>query len=189
MSESKDESPQGASPAEPSGAAATGAPEAPLAPDQVAELKMQAGKAAEYWDRLLRTAADLENTRKRAARERQEAVRFANEALLGKLVAVLDHFDMAVAAASNPQAATVESLKTGFAMINSQLKGVLREAGLEEIDATGQVFDPKWHEAVSQQETAAVPEGHVVQQLRKGYKLRERLLRPAGVVVARKPAA
>ena len=74
-------------------------------------------------------------------------------------------------------------------MIGQQLKSVLAEAGLEEVDAVGKPFDPNLHEALSQQETPDVPEGQVVQQLRKGYKLRERLLRPASVVVAKQPAA
>ena len=72
-------------------------------------------------------------------------------------------------------------------MIYRQLKNSLAQAGLEEVDATGQPFDPNWHEAVSQQETTKVAEGQVLQQLRKGYKLHGRLLRPASVVVARKP--
>jgi molecular chaperone GrpE len=74
-------------------------------------------------------------------------------------------------------------------MILSQLRNTLTEAGLEEIDATGKAFDPNFHEAVSQQETNDLPEGQVVQQLRKGYRLRDRLLRPATVIVAKKPAA
>jgi molecular chaperone GrpE len=74
-------------------------------------------------------------------------------------------------------------------MIYQQLKKVLTDAGLEEVDAAGKVFDPNLHEAISQQETDEVPEGHVVQQVRKGYKLRDRLLRPASVVVAKHPAA
>ncbi len=74
-------------------------------------------------------------------------------------------------------------------MIHQQLRNVLLESGLEEVDAAGKMFDPNWHEAVSQQETAEVPEGQVLQQLRKGYKLRDRLIRPATVIVARKPAA
>jgi molecular chaperone GrpE len=73
-------------------------------------------------------------------------------------------------------------------MIQSQLRAVLAEAGLEEVDAAGRPFDPNWHEAVSQQECAQTPEGHVFQQLRKGYKFRDRLLRPASVIVAKKPA-
>ena len=74
-------------------------------------------------------------------------------------------------------------------MIQQQLKNALAETGLEEIDATGKLFDPALHEAVSQQESAEVPEGHVLQQIRKGYKLKDRLLRPAAVIVAKLPTA
>ena len=74
-------------------------------------------------------------------------------------------------------------------MIHQQLRKALQESGLEEVEAAGKPFDPNWHEAVSQAESAEVPEGQVLQQLRKGYKLRDRLLRPATVIVARKPAA
>jgi molecular chaperone GrpE len=95
---------------------------------------------------------------------------------------------MALAAAQSAAGDTAQSLQTGVTMIYQQLKKVLTESGLEEVDAAGQAFDPNWHEAVSQQESAEVPEGQVVHQLRKGYKLRERLLRPATVIVARKPA-
>ena len=73
-------------------------------------------------------------------------------------------------------------------MVFQQLKSALAEAGLEEVNALSQPFDPNFHEALSQQETPEVPEGHVVHQVRKGYKLRDRLLRPASVVVAKQPA-
>jgi molecular chaperone GrpE len=157
--------------------------------EELNELKAQAGKAKEHWEQLVRTAADFDNYRKRAARERLDAVKFANESLLQKLVPVLDNLDMAAAAAATAQVDAAQSLQAGVNMILSQLRSVLTEAGLEEIDATGKPFDPAFHEAVTQQETAEVPEGYVVQQLRKGYKLRERLLRPATVVVARKPGS
>lgn len=162
---------------------------APLTPEQLEELKARAAKADEHWDRLLRTAAEFENFKKRAARERQEAVKFANEYLLQKLIPVLDSLEMAqTAAQTNGQDSQRQSLQAGIAAIQQQLKRVLAEAGLEEVDANGKPFDPNLHEAVSQQETADVPEGQVVQQLRKGYRLRERLLRPASVVVSKKPA-
>ena len=74
-------------------------------------------------------------------------------------------------------------------MIQQQLKGALTESGLEELDASGKPFDPTFHEAVSQQESDKVPEGQVLQQIRKGYKFRERLLRPSAVIVAKKPAS
>jgi molecular chaperone GrpE len=166
------------------------APEAaaePLSEQQLIELKEQAGKAAQYYDQLVRTMADMENFKKRAARERQDAIKYANEALLESIIPVLDNFEAALAAANAPNT-SVQSLQSGVNMIQTQLKSAMSEAGLEEIDATGQPFDPNIHEAISQQETDEVPEGQVVQQVRKGYKLRERLLRPASVIVAKKPA-
>ena len=162
----------------------------PLTSAQIEDLKTRAAKADENWDRLLRTTADLENFKKRAARDREEAIRYANETLIKKLVPVLDNFDMAMAsAAQNQSADAVQSLQAGVTMIHQQLRRALQEAGLEEVDASGKAFDPNLHEAVSQQETADVPEGQVLQQLRKGYKLRDRLVRPATVVVAKKAGA
>jgi len=159
-----------------------------VTPGQLEELKTLAAKADEHWERLLRITADFDNYKKRAAREKQEAMRYANEGLLEKLVPVLDNFDAALSAVQTSATDNAQSLQTGVSMIFQQLKKVLTDSGLEEVDATGQKFDPNLHEAVSQQETADVPEGQVVQQLRKGYKLRDRLLRPATVVVAKKPA-
>ena len=158
-----------------------------LTPEQLAELQALAAKADEFKDNWIRTAADLENFKKRAMRERIEAAQFANASLLQKLIPILDNFEMAQTAAQTAQGDKLASLQSGIAMIQQQLKSALLETGLEEIDAAGKLFDPTLHEAVSQQETAEVPEGHVVQQLRKGYKLRERLLRPATVIVAKSP--
>lgn len=157
-----------------------------LSEQQLIELKEQAGKAAQYYDQLVRTMADMENFKKRAARERQDAIKYANEALLERIIPVLDNFDAALAAANAPNT-SVQSLHSGVNMIQTQLKSAMSEAGLEEIDATGKPFDPNIHEAISQLETDEIPEGHVVQQTRRGYKLRERLLRPASVIVAKKP--
>jgi molecular chaperone GrpE len=162
---------------------------ATITDEQLQELTERATQSDERWEKLLRTTADFENFKKRAAREKQEAIKFANESLVQKLVSVLDNFDMAMAAAQNEQSEAAQSLHTGVNMIYQQLKNVLVEAGLEEVNALGKVFDPNLHEAVSQQETSEVPEGQVVQQLRKGYKLRDRLLRPASVVVAKSPAS
>lgn len=169
------------------GSSTAGAGQA-VSPQELKHLREQAAKAAEHWERLLRTTADFDNFKKRAARERAESAKYANESLLQKLIPVLDNFEMALNATSQAPEANVESLTAGVQMIHQQLKGALAEAGLEEIDASGQTFDPNFHEAVSQQETETVPEGQVVQQLRKGYKLRDRLLRPATVVVAKSPS-
>lgn len=174
-------------PTSPEAVSGTAGP-APLTPEMLEELKTLAGEAAENWERLLRVTADLENFKKRAAREKQEAIKFANESLIQKIIPVLDTFEMALAATQNSSTADLQSLQDGVAMIHSQLKNALAETGLEEVNATGQAFDPNLHEAVSQQESAEVAEGHVLQQLRKGYKLRDRLLRPATVIVAKQPA-
>jgi molecular chaperone GrpE len=113
-----------------------------ISPEQLEELKASAAKAADHWERLVRTTADFDNFKKRAAREKQEAIRFANEGLIEKLVPVLDNFDMALTAVQNNSADSSQSLQAGISMIFQQLKGVLTEAGLEEINATGQKFDP-----------------------------------------------
>jgi len=162
---------------------------ATVTPEELGELKGRAAKADENWERLLRTTADFDNFKKRAAREKQEAIKYANESLLQKLVPVLEHLDMALAAAQTSGPEAGQSLQTGVNMVCQQFKNVLAEAGLEEVEALGKPFDPNLHEALSQQETPDVPEGQVVQQLRKGYRFRDRLLRPASVVVAKQPAA
>ena len=156
---------------------------------EIQALKAEADKAKHYYEQWARTTADLDNYKKRAIRERQDAIKFANEALIEKLIPVLDNFDMALSAAQASQGDSVQSLQTGINMIFQQLKNALADSGLEEIDASNKPFDPNWHEALSQQPSNEVPEGQVLQQLRKGYKLRDRLLRPAGVVVAKKPTA
>jgi len=162
---------------------------AQLTPQQLEDLRTRAARADEHWDRLLRTTADLENFKKRAARERIEAAQAATTTMIEKMLPVLDHFEMAQTAAQSAQDDKLASLQAGVAMVQQQLKNTLTESGLEEIDATGKPFDPMFHEAVAQKETADVPEGQVVLQLRKGYKFRDRLLRPATVIVAKKPAA
>src|SRR5262249_46453953 len=162
---------------------------ASLTADQLDDLRERAAKSDDNWERFLRATADLENFKKRANREKQEAIKFANEGILQKLIPVLDNFDMALSATEQNGSEAAQSLQTGIKMIYQQLRNVLLEAGLEEVDATGKTFDPNLHEAVSQRETTDQPEGQVVQQLRKGYKLRDRLLRPASVVVAKQPAS
>ena len=132
----------------------------------------------------------FDNFKKRATRERHEAAQSAAAALVQKLLPILDHFEMAQSAAQNAQApqSAIAALQDGITMIQQQLKSILAETGLEEVEANGKPFDPTLHEAVMQMETADTPEGQVVQQIRKGYKLHNQLLRPAAVVVAKKPS-
>lgn len=152
------------------------------------DLEEKAQKSNEYWDRFVRLNAEFDNFKKRAARERSEAVKYANEALMERLIPTMDHFEMAMAAVNNAQDNSMTSIKMGIEMVHNQLKTTLKESGLQEIDALGKVFDPVWHEAVSQKETNEAPDGEVIEQARKGYKLNDRLIRPANVIVAKAPS-
>ena len=150
-------------------------------------LIQKASRVDEYYDKMLRVSADFDNYRKRMVRERHNTIKFANESLVVKLLPVLDNLEAALSA-TNSNNITVDSLKTGVTMVLNQLKTILAEAGLEEINAINQPFDPIVHEAISEQETTDVPPGYVVSQIRKGYKFNSKLLRPATVVVAKAPS-
>ena len=121
--------------------------------DELDQLRTDAAKATENWDKLLRATADFENFKKRAARERQDAIQYANAALFQKLIPVLDNFEMALAAATGAPESSAQSMQAGVNMIASQLRAALAESGLDEIDAAGMPFDPNFHEAVSSQES------------------------------------
>lgn len=174
----------------------TPVPDAPVSPEapgaatssaEIEALRQEAARAAEHWNNLLRTAADFDNFRKRVARERQDLLKYAAEGVMQKLIPVLDNFEAALIAAANASGDAAKSLQTGVAMIHQQFRSALVDSGLKEIDATGQRFDPNVHEAVAQEPSESVAEGRVVRQLRKGYQLHDRLLRPATVIVAKKP--
>jgi molecular chaperone GrpE len=154
-------------------------PEDPTTPDPAAE-------ASRWKDLALRTAADLDNFRKRTARERSESLRFANASLLDELLPVIDNFEWGLQAASSDAGSPIYQ---GMAMVQKQLQDFLTSQGVETIDATGQEFDPNLHEAVSQEPHDDIPENRVICQTRKGYRLHGRLLRPASVTVSRGPAA
>ncbi len=151
------------------------------------ELRAQAAKAQENWDRLLRAQADMDNYRKRMVRERQELVKAANENLLLELLTPLGHFEMGLQSAQ--QQSADDPLRQGMEMILAQFQQFLKSHGVSEIQSLGQPFDPALHEAVAHQESDA-PEGEVIQQLRKGYRLNDKLLRAATVIVSKgKPDA
>jgi molecular chaperone GrpE len=148
----------------------------------------QAQADAQHWKELaLRSAAELDNFRKRSAKERMDAVKYANGNLLETLLPVVDNFEFGL------QAARAEGENSpvlmGMSMVQKQITDFLKENGVDEIPAVGQKFDPNVHEAVSSQPTADAPEGTILTQLRRGYRLRDRLLRPASVVVAAAPQA
>ena len=146
-----------------------------------------AAQAAELKDRLLRAQAEWDNSRKRILREKEDAVRYAAEGVLEKLLPVLDNFEMGMQAAKS--ATDAKSIAQGFEMVLAQLQQVLRDLGVEPIDAVGHPFDPHRHEALGHHPSDDHPEGHVLSQMRKGYKLKDRLLRPASVFVAKPSGA
>jgi molecular chaperone GrpE len=138
-------------------------------------------RATENWDRYLRTAAELENVRKRAARDVENAHKFALERFAKELLAVRDTLEMGLAAADS---ATVESLIEGKNATFKLLTTVMSQFGIEEIDPAGEPFDPEFHEAISMQPSDSVEPGSVATVVQKGYSLNGRLLRPAMVIVA-----
>lgn len=134
-------------------------------------------------DLALRTRADFDNFRKRAAREKEETIQRANSDLLEKLIPIIDNFELGLGAANDAQDAA--AIRVGFEMVYKQLQGFLAAQGVEVIDATGKEFDHNLHEALGQESSDEVPEDHVIRQLRKGYKLRDRLIRPANVFISK----
>lgn len=136
-----------------------------------------------FRDLAMRRQAELENYRKRASREKDDAVKYANGAFLERLIPILDNFELGlIAARSDPGG---EAILTGLEMVARQLQDFLRENGVEPVEAAaGAGFDPNLHEAVGQEPSGTIPEGAILRQLRKGFKLRDRLLRPATVVVS-----
>ncbi len=155
-----------------------GAGEGPDADPALAEAQ---ARADENWDRYLRAAAELENVRKRASRDVENAHKFALERFGKELLAVRDTLEMGLAAADN---ASVESLLEGKAATLKMLTTILEQFGIDEVDPAGEPFDPELHEAISMQPSDSVEPGSVVTVVQKGYTLNGRLLRPAMVIVA-----
>ena len=140
-----------------------------------------------FRDLAIRSQADFENFRKRSAREKEEAMRHANAELLHALLPILDSLELGLDAARRDPAAA--AIVAGMEMVGRQLADLLGARGVTPVDAVGSVFDPRVHEALAQENDAGVPEGHVIRQVRRGYRLHERLLRPATVIVSLGPPA
>ncbi len=148
--------------------------------DLIAELQ---AKVESLEDALLRSKAEYQNFQRRSNAERQDSVRFANAELMRSLLNVLDDFERSLAACSGD--ATVESIVAGERLVHENLLKALADNGLEVIDARGKPFDPAIHEALMQMPSDQFAPGTVVEQVTKGYRLRERVLRPARVIVAK----
>ncbi len=149
--------------------------------DAVAELQ---AKVDENWDRYVRTAAELENVRKRAQRDVENAHRFALENFSKELLAVLDSLEMGLEAADSADSADAAALREGSEATCKLLKSTMERFGVIEVDPEGEPFDPEYHEAMSMMPSADAEPGSVLTVIQKGYTLNGRLLRAARVIVA-----
>lgn len=142
-----------------------------------------AAELADLNQRFLRVAADFENYKRRTAQEKDDLLKYSNAKLMGELLPVLDNFQLALK--SPGDSPEVQNVIKGVEMIYRQMVQVLEQAGMSKIEAVGQPFDPKLHEAIMQVEDDSVPEDTVVEELRAGYMLKERVIRPSMVKVSK----
>ena len=147
--------------------------------DEVARLQADLDR---FRDLAMRSQADFENYKKRCAREKDDAVKYANRDLLERLVAIVDHFELGLSAAR--EQSEDSPIYSGLSLVLKQLNDFLAENGLQSIEAVGQKFDPNLHEAIAHEPSAEFPEETVIRQIRRGYRFKDRLLRPSTVVVS-----
>ena len=152
--------------------------------DPAAALEAAEKKASDNWDKYLRAAAEVENIRKRAARDVEHARKFALESFGRELLAVRDTLEMGIQAAESGDAA---SLLEGKQATLKMLASTMERFGISELDPEGEPFDPEFHEAMTMQPSDEAEPGSVLTVVQKGYALNGRLLRPAMVIVAREP--
>ena len=163
-------------------APAAESPEAVAATNRIEDLS---GELVETKDRLIRLQADFENFRRRAQREREEAVRYGTQNLFKDLLTTVDNLERAIDHARKGTGGDLENLLQGVELVQKGLLGLMARHGVVEVEALGKPFDPAHHEAMAQTPDASVAPNTVLEVLQKGYRLRDRLLRPARVIVAR----
>ncbi len=153
--------------------------------EAVEELDAAALKAEldELNQRFLRVAADFENYKRRTALEKDDLLKYSNAKIIGEILPVLDNFQLALKTSGDSK--EVQNIVKGVDMIYRQLLQVLEQAGMTKIEAVGHPFDPNLHEAIMQVDDDSVPEDTVVEELRAGYMLKERVIRPSMVKVSR----
>jgi len=150
------------------------------AQDEVAKLKAE---NAAYLDRVARLQAEFDNFRKRSARDQQDFRDYALAEALKSLLPIMDSLDRAL----KTNAASIEDFRSGIELIDKQFHDALARLGVEPVPAAGEVFDPNLHQAVQMVETDEVQDHHVIDELQRGYRIKDRLLRPAMVRVASNP--
>ncbi len=160
------------------------APAAAQPPDELTALRKE---VAELRDKHLRSLAEAQNLHKRAQREKQEAIRFAEGELVRELLVVLDDLERTLASAKS--GADAAALTEGVRIVYEHFVKVLAAHGVAALEATGKPFDPAFHEALMQQPHDTVPAGAVIQEATRGYRMHERVLRPSRVIVSAGPAA
>lgn len=143
-------------------------------------------KAPDYYDKYLRAVAELDNFKKRVAKEQAEHFRYANETLMRELLKVLDDFEQIMNHLPKEESPSTKGLIHGIQLVHRDFWKILHKLGLKEIDTQHKKFDPHLHEAVAAVESESEPEGTIVQLHRKGYQFHDRLLRPAAVSVAKR---
>jgi molecular chaperone GrpE len=192
----QDNKPQPGNPTETEGAptgeatAGEGPASTPAPSSERAALAEAQAEAARYKDQLLRTAADFDNFRKRSRRELEDAERRGRDDLLKEFLPVFDNLERATLhAASTEATGGVKALAEGIGLVIRQFTDTLRKIGIERIEAVGKPFDPSQHEAIQHLESAEFEPGTVAAEVQAGYRAGERLVRPALVVVAKRPAA
>jgi molecular chaperone GrpE len=152
------------------------------------EIERMAGQLVENRDKYVRLLADFDNFRRRAHKDRQDVVKFGHENLVKDLLSTVDNLDRAIEHAHQKDGGDLESLLQGVELVQRELYAVLAQHEVHTIDAAGAEFDPALHEAMAQVLDDSVPPNTVIEVLQRGYQLRDRLLRPARVVVAKPPA-
>jgi molecular chaperone GrpE len=162
------------------------APSAESVEGTLPETLEPAEEAQRYKDLAMRAQAELENAKKRLEREKRDIIKFANENLIKGLLPIVDNLERALDHAEPVQAGSA-SLTEGVQLILDSLRSLLEKNGVNPVTAVGEKFDPNFHEAVMQEENPEVEEGTVTREVQRGYLLRDRLIRPAMVVVAKRP--
>jgi molecular chaperone GrpE len=158
--------------------------DAPMSPVDISSTEDTVRRERDdFYDRLLRMTAEFDNYRKRTERERRERAEAAGLDVIRDLLPVLDDLERALAAPVDPAANT--SVRAGVELIHRQLLDLLRRRGVEPLDVVGQSFDPEWHEAVAHDAAQGRPDGEITAEVRRGYRVGQRLLRPAMVRVAK----
>lgn len=135
-----------------------------------------------FRDLAMRSQADFDNYKKRCAREKEDAIKYANSSLLERLLPIVDNFELGLSAARGE--GEQSPIYAGMSLVLKQITDFLAENGLQPIDSVGQQFDPNLHDALAHEPSDAVPENHVIRQTRRGYRFKDRLLRPSSVVVS-----